>query len=192
MSVLLVVCSIILVLQYPVYAEPTSVDTHVSIGIKGGELSVTAPSVVTGFPDVQLDATKQQTMYATLGKMRIENARGDGEKWRITAKAEPFEDTTNTDNKFEKESIILQKPSTITAIGTSSPNPTVGNAPVWKLDKDGMPVDIVIANANEGMGTYELDFPTNALSVAIPSYLKLTSPKTTFQTKITWSIVIGI
>lgn len=130
-----------------------------------GSLSITNPAVAD-FLGVTLNGTAQFPT-ANLAVFTVEDTRGTGAGLRVTAQGTEFREYADgayvTGGKMLPTSSLMMSQPSVTAVGTTSPNPTVmaGTCTI-----DGAAVTIASAATNTGMGRY--DFSATTLTLTIP------------------------
>jgi hypothetical protein len=152
----------------------------------GAELTITNPAV-DGFPEVTLDGSAQ-TVGASLAAFTVDDSRGTGAGWHVTAQATQFAEHDGTSYVAGGKTLptgSLRMPApTVTANGTISPAPTIEPGAPWAIDVASA-VKIASAAVDTGMGTYDFDAVTLSLTVPASAYAR------TYRSDVTVSVVTG-
>lgn len=163
---LLFVVSAVIILTAMVSATALAAD-ETGVTITGESLS---GGVITfaNFADVTLNG-QQQTTTATWSISDIIDPRGTGEGWHLSLTLTPLDSGTHT---IPTSSIIVSTVPTITeADGTSSPAGAISTVPVSTPLDTGDPIKLIIAEANEGMGSYDIGNLTASLTIRADAYV---------------------
>jgi hypothetical protein len=152
----------------------------------GAQLTITNPAV-ENFPGVTLNGTAQ-TVSASLAGFSVDDARGTGVGWHVTAQATQFAEHDGTGyvaggRTLPMGSLTMPAP-TVTANGTSSPPPTLEPGAPWAIDAASA-VKIASAAAGTGMGRYDFGAVSLSLTVPASAYAK------TYRSDVTVSVVSG-
>jgi hypothetical protein len=129
--------------------------------VTGGTLSISNPAA-GDFTPVTLNGT-DQSPTASLAAFTVNDARGTGVGWHVTAQASQFANAGAT-RALVAGSLEMSEP-TVDANGTSSPEPDVAAGP-YVID-NGSAVSIASAALDEGMGAY--DFSDTTLTLTVPA-----------------------
>lgn len=157
---------------------PAPVDTTASTNVIGGNLDFNVPTTF-GFDDIELNGEKI-VRDTTLNKITVKDARGNGYGWNLHVSATELR---NGDNTIE-DALKIKKAPSIDFLEGSSEQGVKTN--VGMLNRTGF----VLAYAEErsGMGTFFLDFATDAIQLTL-------LPKETFagtySTTVTWDLQTG-
>ncbi|WP_158176897.1 WxL domain-containing protein [Heyndrickxia camelliae] len=181
----------------------TTGTTIVSGSISGGDLDLVAPASAS-FSAVNLNGSVQ-TANANPGTLSITDATGTGEGYRVTVQATQLTEkapsggfaTGTTANVLPKGLLTLTSAGgSISAnSGTTATAPKF-NGTSWIID-NGSATTIVTANKGEGLGKFDVSFPTNGLSLNLnPNTVMVDKTNyptgaTPYQTTITYTIISG-
>lgn len=149
-----------LALMTTVFASTTmAADTGVNSTITGGDLKLSEISA-TAFAGLTLDGKIQNDSTATIQPFTVTDARGTGTGWDVSISATPFTNSA-APKALSPNTLTIAAPAVTAGEGSSSA------ADLTKLDGaiDNGQVKMLTAEANEGMGTYEV--------AAIPMSLNL-------------------
>lgn len=132
-----------------------------------GSLTITNPAAAD-FPGITLNGTTQ-SVTAGLDGFTVDDARGTGEGWHVTAQATQFAEVNSSGvyvllGKTLPASSLEMSAPTVAANGTTSPVPSITPGP-YTLD-GGSAVKIASAAVNTGMGSY--DFTATTLTLTVP------------------------
>lgn len=160
-------------------ADPTD------LPVVGGTLAITNPTA-PNFASVTLDGTAKTAVVA-LSTFEVNDARGTGAGWNVTAQATRFAEHDGTIyvvlGKQLPLSSLSQAQPTVAQDGTTSPSPSIIAGP-YTIDS-GTAVKITSAAVDTGMGRY--DFSATNLTVSIPS----STYARTYRSDLTVSVVSG-
>lgn len=178
-----------------VQAETTG-DITAQVGIQSGQLSISSVDFggTTVIPDIQQDGTTK-TSSTNLSPLTVTDSRGTGEGYRVTVSATPMTEIGGIGLQLPSGSLSLKPVASITANGTTSPAPSIVTGD--KLIDDGSSHTLISANVNEGMGSYDVTFPVDALSLTVNPDTKTTDlanypdGRTPFSSVLTFTIVTG-
>jgi hypothetical protein len=180
----------------------TSVNTVANQGVNGGTRDVSATATAQ-FSPVSLDGTTKVST-ANPGSLTLQDNTGSGAGWHVSAQATQFSEKApaggfasgTTAKTLPTGSLtVANTGSSITQNGTTSPSPT-WKSTLFTLD-NGTPVNIISANANQGMGNYTVAFGTSALALTLvpaSTYTDSTnypSGATPYESTITYTITTG-
>lgn len=179
----------------------TTGSTGATFGINPGTRAIEAPTSTT-FADVTLDGTSKTTT-ANPGKLVVSDNTGSGEGYKVSVQATPMREVApsggfvagTTAKTLPVGSLSLSNSgATITPKGTTSPSPTwLGSNFVI----DNGAVNILSAAVGQGMGIYDVQFGSSALSLVLNPSTTFTDPKnypsgaTPYSTTITYTITTG-
>lgn len=133
-----------------------------------GSLTITTP-LAANFPNVTLTGAVQ-TLTAGLDGFTVDDSRGTGEGWHVTAQATRFSEVdilgayVSGGKQLPPSSLTMSEP-TVTANSTTSPSPSITPGP-YTVD-EGSGVKIASAAVDTGMGMY--DFSATTLTLTVPS-----------------------
>lgn len=127
--------------------------------ITGGSLSLTQPTP-GNFSAVTLNG-QVQTTNADMGAFTVTDATGTGNGWNVVAQASQFTDSTNN-LTLPTNSLNLSLPTVTAETGAS--DATTVTAAGGNID-NATGVKVLSAALNGGMGTYDIAFPANALTL---------------------------
>lgn len=151
-----------------------------------GSLTVTNPAA-PNFSEVALNgATQSRT--ATLTGFTVNDTRGTGAGWHVTAQATRFAQVDGAGayvagGKLLPLSSLAMSQPTVTPAGATSPNPAITAGP-YSID-GGAVLTIASAGTNAGMGQYDFSATTLTLTVPPSAYSR------TYKSDITISVVTG-
>ncbi len=149
-----------------------------------GSLTITSP-LAADFPGVTLNGATQ-TVTAGLEAFTVDDSRGTGEGWHVTAQATQFAEVdilgvyVLLGKTLPASSLKMSEP-TVTANGTTSPAPSITPGP-YTLDA-GSAVTIASAAVDTGMGKYDFSATTLMLTVPPRAYAR------TYRSDVTISVV---
>lgn len=129
-----------------------------SATVTGGSLSISNP-LAANFAGRNVTGA-DQTTTASLATFSVSDLTGTGDGWHVTAQASQF---TGTNHNLATGSLEMSEP-TVSANGTTSPDPTVATGP-YTIDNGA--VQVASADVDEGMGIY--DFSATTLTLALPA-----------------------
>ncbi|QST02511.1 WxL domain-containing protein (plasmid) [Pontibacillus sp. ALD_SL1] len=159
-----------------------------------GALSITAPAFVS-FPSVTLgEGTNGVT--ANLPALTVGDERLGGGGWELSVSATPFTESGGAGYTFPTGSLSLKGPDGITE--TKGPGGAIPSLPggAFLID-DGGTHTLVTALDGEGVGTFTVSFPSDALTLTIPSSVPLVdganypSSPTPYRSTIQWVLSAG-
>lgn len=186
--------SLLLICFMPLQAYAATTDTtNAQVSIQSGSLSLTTPSVSADFGSITVDGTTK-TQNVNLGTLNASDYRGTGEGWHVTVSASQFTQTNvgvNPALLLETNTLFLNGISNITQVDGSSGLPTSSGAP-WTIDSGA--VEILSAAVGDGLGSFDVTFPANALELNVDTSKTIVDPDnnpTLFESTITWTIVAG-
>jgi hypothetical protein len=130
--------------------------------ITGGSLSITQPTIGS-FAGVTLNG-QIQTTNATMGAFTATDATGTGFGWNVVVKATQFSTGGATPLTLPNNSLALAAPTKTAQAGASDAS-TITTA-AGDIDS-ATGVKILSADVNGGMGTYDITFPANALTLTL-------------------------
>lgn len=161
--------------------------TPVAITIKAGEFSLANPSI-KNFGDVTLlDAAKQYKTSFNEGNFTVKDLRGSQAGWKVNVTASQF--STGDGKTLPVGSLTLTPVKEIVRVGTGS-----GALPVKSLTEtkaiDAGTVEIMKAVPASGMGVFDFNFPTDALTINIdPTTAVSTAQGVNYASTLTWDLV---
>jgi hypothetical protein len=144
-----------------------------SVTVTGGTLTITNP-LAADFPGVTLNGA-DQTKTASLATFAVEDARGSGAGWNVTAQATRFSEVDGTGalvtggKQLPVSSLAMSQP-TVAADGTTSAAPSITAGP-YTID-GGSAVKVASAAIDTGMGRYDFGATTLSLTVPANAYAK--------------------
>ena len=144
-----------------------------NVTVAGGTLTITNP-LAADFPGATLNGAAQ-TKTASLAAFTVDDARGSGAGWNVTAQATRFGEVDATGalvtggKQLPASSLALSAP-TVTANGTTSAAPTVTAGP-YTID-GASAVKFASAALDTGMGRYDFGATTLSLTVPANAYAK--------------------
>ncbi|QST02785.1 WxL domain-containing protein (plasmid) [Pontibacillus sp. ALD_SL1] len=169
----------------------TTDTTDAQVSIQAGNLEIVSPNANVDFGTISVDGTTQ-TVNLSLGTLVARDYRGTGEGWHINMQATPFTQTGGLGLTLPTNTFKLNGISSIVQTDGSSGLPVVSGAAPWTIDSGA--VEIVTAAVNDGLGSFDIDFPVNALSLDVDTAGNVVDPgetPTVFNSTITWTIVTG-
>jgi hypothetical protein len=128
-------------------------------GVTGGSLSMVQPTV-GNFTAVTLNG-QIQTTNASIGAFTVSDATGTGNGWNLVIKATTFTDSVKS-LTLPTNSLDIALPA-VTAQAGASAESTITKT-VGKID-NATGVKVMSAALDGGMGTYDVTFPTNSLTL---------------------------
>lgn len=177
----------VLTLTFVVDAFAEVKTQEMEVNIKGGELSLEIPKLeIDTISDITL--TKERDSY-NIGfddVFTIRDLTGTQAGWRLWVSATPLTEV-DSNHQLPSDSLWVKSTGSITAIDyKNEPTqlPYVLQYP-YAISSEG----VLVANAGEGegMGSFELSFPSgDALELYIDA---LTAKEGTYKSTITWSLV---
>jgi hypothetical protein len=167
--------------QAALAADPTD------LPIVGGSLALTAEPTAPNFAQITLDGTAK-TGQVALSVFEVNDARGTGAGWHVTAQASRFAEHNGLiyvigGKQLPLNSLTMSAP-TVAQDGTTSPNPTISGGAPYTIDS-GSAVTIASAAADQGMGKYDFSATTLTVSVPASAYAR------TYRSDLTVSVVSG-
>lgn len=166
-----------------------------------GGLTLTVPSILS-FGNINIGKVTETHYTAFDDVFTVTDARGSGDGWRLDVSATQFT-VVEPVGGFESGTSAITLPAGTLGLSPldniDRKNVGTGNLPVGNLvsettiDTGG--VTVATANAGDGMGTYELTYPTGALSLTInPSTAKTDTVNypgglTPYESTVTWDLV---
>ena len=167
-------------------------DTTSTIGVNGGNLSLSnVPTSIT-FPPVTLDGMNWKWTPADVGTIRIIDGRGTGEGYNLTVSATQLTEVGGLGLTIPQGALYLYAPSSVVPVfDTDAPAPILatGGAAI-----DTTPFTVATAGVDTGLGTYDISFPAQALEINIPPSAKVVDKvnypgsATPYETTITWTL----
>ena len=174
----------------------------VSIGLQGGSLALTQPSISVPFNPITING-QNQTTNAAFSSFKVSDFTGTTSGWKLSVSATQFLEKA-PDGTWDTEGTRLALPNgSLTLKPISTITPTAGNATPPKsriasqVAIDGLGSTILLsADPGEGMDEYTVAFPVNALTLALTPSLKVDNinyagSPTIYESVITWAIVTG-
>ncbi|GAA0502539.1 hypothetical protein GCM10008986_32680 [Salinibacillus aidingensis] len=165
--------------------------TETSTQLDSGSLDVTSLPATASFDTKTLTGTTDELTTTFTSPLTLKDARGTGAGWILQASAAQLTDNTaDTLGKplpFESLSLTLDQSNLTAAVNSGSSVENVAvNAGTHTLDNsDSSKVDLVEALPDYGMGTYDLNFNTDALKLSLNPG---TTYKGTYTTTINWNL----
>lgn len=144
-----------------------------SVTVTGGTLTITNP-LAADFPGATLNGAAQ-TKTASLAAFAVDDARGSGAGWNVTAQASRFSEVDGTGalvtggKQLPASSLAMSQP-TVAANGTTSAAPSITAGP-YTVD-GGSAVKFASAAVDTGMGKYDFDATTLSLTIPANAYAK--------------------
>lgn len=163
-----------------------SSDTFVqaAVGIQSGNFTLAAPSMTSNFGNITLNGLTQ-TVYASTNMLSVSDYTGQASGYHVTVQASAFIGIM-PGNNLANGSLKISPPSSISSSTTTAAPPNSQIAIDTVID-NGSPVNLLRASANEGMGSFNVNFNANNLTLIV-----MPSAKTdTYSSVITWTIVSG-
>ncbi|HZA26144.1 MAG TPA: WxL domain-containing protein [Actinomycetota bacterium] len=167
--------------QMALASDPTD------LPIVGGSLGITAEPTAPNFAQITLNGVAQ-TAQVSLSVFEVNDARGSGAGWHVTAQASRFAEHNGTiyvplGKQLPLNSLTMSAP-TVAQDGTTSANPSITGGAPYTIDS-GSAVTIASAAVDAGMGKY--DFSATNLTVSVPS----SAYARTYRSDLTVSVVSG-
>jgi hypothetical protein len=163
--------------------------TVVSGGIVSGKKNIESLPVMEDFPEVTEIKDKSVVVKTGLsGPLVISDFSGNGDGWRLGVWASQFQEEDGGVEMLPKGSLVLSFPQ---AVKVTNPlkAPVIKQDQPWVLDGD-LPVTIVKADKNQGAGSYEINFPEDALSLTLNPGTTSKKP-TLYESTLTWLLIAG-
>jgi hypothetical protein len=150
-----------------------------------------------------------QTLAANPGTLTTEDSTGTGGGWHVTVEASQFKevapsggypaDYTEAPRTLPLGSVTLDVYGSnivkVDPLNSSLPPAFTGSE--WMID-NGSPLVILNASQNEGMGKFDVNFSTDALTLTldpgktyVSKYYSSQAQATPYSSTITWTIVSG-
>lgn len=130
--------------------------------LNSGSLSITTPTI-GDFGAVTLNGQDEQTS-ASMGNFAVTDATGSGNGWNVVVKATQLTNSTNN-NTLPLNSISLVAPTVAIDSGaTGSSDPSTITVASGNIDTTSG-LKLLSAALNGGMGSYDVSFPSNALTL---------------------------
>jgi hypothetical protein len=153
----------------------------------GGSLAITADPTAPNYATITLDGSAQ-TAQVSLSAFEVNDARGFGAGWNVTAQASRFAEHNGLiyvvgGKQLPLNSLTMSAP-TVTQDGTTSPNPTITGGAPYTIDS-GSAIKIASAAVDEGMGKYDFSATTLTVNVPASAYAR------TYRSDLTVSAVSG-
>lgn len=120
------------------------------------------------FGTQKISSTSQSYNLQNSGAhMKVVDVRGLGSGWSVGVKIAPFVDRTDGSKSLKGVDLDLNKKGAlITESGNVSTPPTFAST---TLPADNTETDIMVANANEGMGSWQTNFDNTSSTINVPS-----------------------
>ncbi|MGM0941339.1 MAG: WxL domain-containing protein [Bacillota bacterium] len=179
----------------------TSSEEDVDLGLEGGNFFLETTSI-TSFGNISLGAKPKTVTTSIDGSISVTDLRGTQEGWRLDATStnfkvvEPeggFKNGTSA-HELPVGSLSISPFKSITQVnGVDGGNPTISLSNKTILD-DGT-VTVAEASSGEGTGVFDLQMPTDALSLVIDTAtakvdnVNYPNSKTPYKATITWNLV---
>lgn len=168
----------------------------VNVGVTGGALSITAPTVLLDFGNTTLTGNTQ-TLNATLGGFTAGDATGTGNGWRVTVRASQFTEVGGAAFTLPTDILQMSAPTTVAPTGgTTSAVPSIKTGAPWTID-GASSVTVLSAAVNQGMGNYQVTVPGNTLTLTLnPATTKIDATNfpaapTPYRSTLTWTVITG-
>lgn len=186
-------------------AEDPAVFTDVELSIEGGELKFESVPNVNSFGTVQLTPDIQTVTTGFDGDVRVTDARGTGEGWRMQVQATQFQEVEPAGG-FVGGTSALTLPvgslsiAPVESIMQVSSGTTVLPTSAISSDQvidNGSAVTVVSAGTDEGMGMFDITFPTDALLLVLDPAVKMVDvvnyngQPTPYKSTLTFTLVTG-
>lgn len=166
------------------------------IQVTAGSFGFTSPTLIQPFPTVTLNGSTKTT-YASLSDMTFVDARGSAEGWNLQVSATRFQEIGGQGYQLASNSLTLSPPVSITPIGGTDSSIPYTSFPSDMVIDNNVSSAYLVAQPNEGMGTFTISFPTNSLKLSVnpaTTYVDKTSYPSTatpYASTITWTLVTG-
>lgn len=189
------------------FAATTSQNVSITANIQPGTLTLSPPGLPDPFPGFLLNGLIQHN-YATLSNWTVTDATGTGDGWNIEVSSTQFKElppqagfpTGYTPLTLPLDSLSGSSSLTFVAQPGSTPVSSTGGPYFENLTTpldSGTPVVIAQADQGYGMGTYEIEEPSDCLVLTVkPSstdvdYTNYPNGPTPFGSILTFTIASG-
>ncbi len=159
-----------------------------TVAVAAGALTLTG-AVLANFASVALDGTNQSST-ASMAVFNVNDSRGTGTGWRVTALATQFREYDTTLNQYvvsgksiPASSLQMSQPTMTKTGGGNSASPTVTSGP-YTIDAASA-ATISSAAVGAGMSKYQYGATTMTLSVPASTYAR------TYRSDVTVDAVSG-
>lgn len=122
-----------------------------SVTVNPGTLGWLTAPVAGNFTAVTLDGAAQTT-YASLNNWGVDDERGTGAGWNVTAQATQFSTGGDSPLTLPEDSLEMTVPTSVTSGSGQTAAPAIANGPLT-LD-GGSPVTVATAAANTGLAEW--------------------------------------
>ena len=146
-----------------------------------GVMTISSVPTASAFGAITLNGSSQNTT-SDLNSLNVQDFTGAGSGWNVTASASQF---TTGSNTIPTGSLLLKKPTSVTAVTTGGVVPSTIMASNGTID--GSSIKVISAAANEGMGEFQVNFPASTITLALPATIKVG----TYTSTITWTLSVG-
>jgi len=168
---------------------PVSSDTKVSLSIQSGGFSLSGVVSNVLFGNILYDSTVH-IIHSSLSNLTITDNRGTLAGWNVLVSATPFISKSDPSIALGSDSLKFGGISTILPIVGNSISPTTFISNPVTIDSGS--VKILGVASGSGSGTYEVAFPTNALTLFVDTSKPLNiNDSTIFESTITWTLSTG-
>jgi hypothetical protein len=176
----------------PAAANAADTDTqksnNVSVNVKGGAFSLDT-SAINPFASHTLKDNTEVVSTSFAAPFTVKDLSGLQSGYRVDVKASQFKDGSG--NTIKAGSLTLDPVSTVTrtAIGSGGTAPTASTTAPAIVD-NGATVKVLSASAGNGMGVFDVAFPSNALDLTIdPTTTKATAAGATYTSTLEWNLI---
>jgi hypothetical protein len=159
-----------------------------TVAVAAGALTLTG-AAPANFASVALDGTDQSS-NASLATFTVNDSRGTGAGWRVTALATQFKEYDTTLNQYvlsgrsiPASSLQMAQPTMTRTGGGNSANPTVASGP-YTIDAASA-ATVSSAAVGAGMGKYQYGATTLTLSIPASTYAR------TYRSDVTVDAISG-
>lgn len=167
--------------------------TTMNVGINASSaLTLSLPSSIP-LGNVEMTSGGIQHTKGFTQKLRVEDYRGTGEGWILTAEATMVKEIGGKGLILPSDALIMYRPLNFTTTGGSTLGPTPGPAEQGYISQ--APLTLAVAPSNKGMGDWEANFPSLELYVdpwiVVVDKEHYPTQPTPYSATITFSLVTG-
>lgn len=167
-----------------------------TVGIQSGQLTISSVPTSSN-KTISLTGNIQEITFP-LSPIVVSDGRGSGAGWNLNVVATPFQEIGGQGYVLPSQSFVLATPTAMRALHTGMRTilPALTTVEAVTLD-NGQSITLAVANVNEGMGTYELSFPSFPLKLSLLPADTKTDPftyggsPTPYMSTITWTLSTG-